>query len=69
MTAEVTLDRAGRVMLPKQLRRDLHLGPGEVADGTTQGTDYQKDSSSGIRRRGPGGVDTILWDSDSKGPE
>jgi AbrB family looped-hinge helix DNA binding protein len=29
MTAKLTLDRAGRVLIPKSLRKELHLGPGD----------------------------------------
>lgn len=29
MTAKLTLDKAGRVVIPKPLRDDLHLGPGD----------------------------------------
>lgn len=30
MTAKLTLDRAGRVVIPKPLRDDLHLGPDDA---------------------------------------
>lgn len=30
MTARLTLDKAGRVVIPKPLRDDLHLGPGDA---------------------------------------
>jgi len=30
MTTKLTLDRAGRVVIPKPLRDDLHLGPGDA---------------------------------------
>jgi AbrB family looped-hinge helix DNA binding protein len=29
MTTKLTLDRAGRVLIPKTLRKELHLGPGD----------------------------------------
>jgi AbrB family looped-hinge helix DNA binding protein len=29
MTATITLDKAGRVVLPKPLRQQMHLGPGD----------------------------------------
>ena len=29
MSTTLTIDRAGRVLIPKNLRRDLHLGPGD----------------------------------------
>jgi AbrB family looped-hinge helix DNA binding protein len=30
MDARITIDRAGRVVLPKELRDELHLGAGDV---------------------------------------
>lgn len=29
MTAKLTLDKAGRIVLPKRLRDELHLNPGD----------------------------------------
>jgi len=37
MTSNVTLDRAGRVVLPKALRDELHLSPGDTLDITVKG--------------------------------
>ena len=37
MRSKVTLDRAGRVVLPKTLRDDLHLSPGDTLDLTVRG--------------------------------
>jgi len=37
MNAKVTLDQAGRVVLPKALRDELHLSPGDTLDLTVQG--------------------------------
>jgi AbrB family looped-hinge helix DNA binding protein len=37
MRASVTLDRTGRVVLPKSLREELHLAPGDTLDLTVQG--------------------------------
>ncbi|MBK5294677.1 MAG: AbrB/MazE/SpoVT family DNA-binding domain-containing protein [Acidobacteriia bacterium] len=34
---KVTLDRAGRVVLPKTLRDELHLSPGDTLDLTVKG--------------------------------
>lgn len=34
--SQVTLDRAGRVVLPKALRDELHLSPGDTLDVTVQ---------------------------------
>ena len=30
MTTKLTLDQAGRVLIPKTLRRELHLSPGDT---------------------------------------
>ena len=35
--SKVTLDRAGRVVLPKTLRDELHLSPGDTLDLTVKG--------------------------------
>jgi AbrB family looped-hinge helix DNA binding protein len=37
MSGKVTLDRAGRVVLPKTLRDELHLSPGDTLDVTVKG--------------------------------
>ena len=37
MNAKVTLDRAGRVVLPKTLRDAMHLSPGDTLDLTVKG--------------------------------
>ena len=37
MTTKVTLDRAGRVVLPKALRDELRLSPGDSLDLTVNG--------------------------------
>ena len=37
MGLKVTLDQAGRVVLPKSLRDDLHLSPGDTLDVVVQG--------------------------------
>ena len=37
MSSKVTLDRAGRVVLPKTLRDELHLCPGDTLDLTVKG--------------------------------
>ena len=37
MRSKVTLDQAGRVVLPKTLRDELHLSPGDVLDVTVTG--------------------------------
>jgi AbrB family looped-hinge helix DNA binding protein len=37
MNAKVTLDQAGRVVLPKTLRDELHLSPGDTLDITVKG--------------------------------
>jgi AbrB family looped-hinge helix DNA binding protein len=37
MTRKVTLDKAGRVALPKPMRDELQLGPGEALEVENQG--------------------------------
>lgn len=37
MSGKVTIDRAGRVVLPKPLRDELHLSPGDTLDLTVKG--------------------------------
>jgi AbrB family looped-hinge helix DNA binding protein len=37
MTTKLTLDRAGRVLIPKTLRQELHLGPGDSLQLKSEG--------------------------------
>jgi AbrB family looped-hinge helix DNA binding protein len=37
MNSKVTLDRAGRIVLPKTLRDEMHLSPGDTLDLTVKG--------------------------------
>ena len=37
MSSKVTLDRAGRVVLPKSLRDEMQLSPGDTFDVTVKG--------------------------------
>jgi AbrB family looped-hinge helix DNA binding protein len=37
MDGKVTLDRAGRIVLPKGVRDELHLSPGDTLDFSVQG--------------------------------
>jgi len=37
MTAKLTLDRAGRVLIPKTLRQQLHLEPGDALQLESEG--------------------------------
>ena len=37
MTAKVTLDRAGRLLIPKSLREQLHLGSGDTLQLESEG--------------------------------
>jgi len=37
MSARVTIDKAGRVVLPKTLRDELHLSPGDILDLSVEG--------------------------------
>ena len=37
MTTKLTIDKAGRVVLPKQLRQELHLGAGDMIQLDSEG--------------------------------
>jgi AbrB family looped-hinge helix DNA binding protein len=37
MTTKLTLDRAGRVLIPRALRKELHLGPGDSLQLNSEG--------------------------------
>jgi AbrB family looped-hinge helix DNA binding protein len=37
MTIKLTLDNAGRVMIPKPLRQELRLGPGDTLELESEG--------------------------------
>ena len=37
MEAKVTIDKAGRVVMPKILRDELHLSPGDTLELTVEG--------------------------------
>jgi AbrB family looped-hinge helix DNA binding protein len=39
MTTKLILDRAGRVLIPKALRQEWRLGPGDTLQLDTQGED------------------------------
>lgn len=39
MDAEVTLDRAGRLVLPKAVREELRLSPGDTLEVTVKGNE------------------------------
>ena len=41
MNSKVTLDQAGRVVLPKKLRDELHLSLGDTLDVTVQGDEVK----------------------------
>lgn len=52
--SKVTLDRAGRVVLPKSLRDELHLTPGDTLDVTVQGDEVKlrpRRSSSPLQKK------------------
>jgi AbrB family looped-hinge helix DNA binding protein len=40
MKSKVTLDRAGRVVIPKTLRDELRLSPGDTLDLTVKGDEF-----------------------------
>src|ERR1700687_4726450 len=37
MTTKITLDKAGRVLIPKSLRKELQLGPGDTLQLESEG--------------------------------
>ena len=37
MTAKITLDKAGRIVLPKPVRQAMHLGPGDTLQLESEG--------------------------------
>ncbi len=37
MTTTITLDKAGRIVLPKPLREEMHLGPGDTLQIQSEG--------------------------------
>ena len=37
MTTKLTVDKAGRVMIPKPLRQELHLDPGDTLQLDSEG--------------------------------
>lgn len=37
MTTKLILDQAGRVLIPKSLRQELHLGPGDTVQLESEG--------------------------------
>ena len=54
MNSKVTLDQAGRVVLPKKLRDELHLSPGDTLDLTVQGDEVTlrpRRSSSPLQKK------------------
>lgn len=56
MRGKVTLDRAGRVVIPKSVRDKLQLSPGDTFDLTVQGEDLtlrpRRSSTPLLKERG-----------------
>jgi AbrB family looped-hinge helix DNA binding protein len=56
MDAKVTIDKAGRVVLPKMLRDQLHLNPGDTLELSVEGGQMtlrpQRDTSPLQKERG-----------------
>jgi AbrB family looped-hinge helix DNA binding protein len=54
MNSKVTLDQAGRIVLPKKLRDELRLSPGDTLDLTVQGDEVTlrpRRSSSPLQKK------------------
>ena len=58
MTAKVTIDKAGRVVLPKPLRDELELAPGDVLEA---GTSDQKITLRPVRVTVPLQKERGVW--------
>jgi len=41
MKAKLTIDQAGRVLIPKALREDLRLGPGDIMELDSKGDEIR----------------------------
>jgi AbrB family looped-hinge helix DNA binding protein len=56
MSIEITLDRAGRVLIPKAVREQLHLQPGDILRLESEGEDItirpQRANPSLVKERG-----------------
>ena len=37
MTTEITIDKAGRIVIPKPLREELHIAPGDALQIESEG--------------------------------
>ena len=54
MTIRVTLDKAGRIVLPKPLRQELQLAPGDILEAETSGEQITLSplrGTSGLRKK------------------
>lgn len=49
MSTKVILDRAGRIVLPKAVRDELHLSPGDTLDLTLRGDEVALRPRRGAR--------------------
>jgi AbrB family looped-hinge helix DNA binding protein len=56
MRSQITLDSAGRIVLPKAIRDELHLSPGDTLDLTVRGDEVtlrpQRNSSRLQKKQG-----------------
>jgi AbrB family looped-hinge helix DNA binding protein len=41
MTSTLTIDKAGRIVLPKPIRQELHIEPGDTFEVETQGDEIK----------------------------
>jgi AbrB family looped-hinge helix DNA binding protein len=58
MTTHLTLDKAGRIVIPKPLREELHLEPGDALEMETVG---EQITLRPVRGRGPLTKEHGVW--------
>jgi AbrB family looped-hinge helix DNA binding protein len=58
MKVRVTLDKAGRIVIPKQLREELHLEPGDALEMENAG---EQITLRPVRGAGPLTIERGVW--------
>jgi AbrB family looped-hinge helix DNA binding protein len=58
MTSRLTIDKAGRVVIPKPVREELHLEPGDALDMETVG---ERITLRPVRGTGPLAKEHGVW--------